>query len=272
MTLASCHPSGAKGFEKASRFLENLCTRPVWKPHLLLLPLSPHSRTAFAIVRENCNQSIFRTLVSWVAARLFRVRILFIVFWGQKSSTRGKVSSYIGLRLPREGFRTANHWRYCCLGCDFVSYLISTCVLEETAEPISLPWRWQQQIYTKRVVATAVRTSNLQCGSEWLSKTCAVPLGWLALFVSCGSSGASSNTLRIWLKLEIVCCCLNAATCPSPALLARERVERQVKTKPLPETDFPTQVVRQEGSHFHCVRWRLLRSAFRKAHSFAISS
>jgi hypothetical protein len=154
-----------------------------------------------------------------------------------------------------------------------VSCLISTCVLEETADPIPLPWRWHQHIYAKRVlVAAAMRTSNLQCGSEWLSKVCAGPLGWLALFVSCGSSDASGNTLRIWLKLEIVHCCLNAATCPSPALLARERVERQVKTHPWPETDFPAQVVRQEGNHFHCVCGRLLHSAFCKVHGFAISS
>lgn len=70
MKPASCHPSGAKGFEKASIFLENLCTRPVWKSHMRLLSLSLHSRTASASVRVNCNQFLFRTLVSLVAALL----------------------------------------------------------------------------------------------------------------------------------------------------------------------------------------------------------
>jgi hypothetical protein len=128
MELASCHSSGIKGFEKAFIFLEKFCTRPIWKSHLLLLSLSLHISTASAIVRGNCNQSLFRTLVLWVAALLFWVRVLVIVFWGHKSSTRGKVS-YIGLRLPREEFRTCepvrilSSWMWPC-----VSYLISTCV------------------------------------------------------------------------------------------------------------------------------------------------
>jgi hypothetical protein len=64
MKFSYCHSSGAKDFEKASIFLENLCSRPVWKSHLLLFSLSLHRRTASSNVRGNCNQSLFRTLVS----------------------------------------------------------------------------------------------------------------------------------------------------------------------------------------------------------------